>query len=257
MNHRRSVSLVALILMVIFSLMQSSTVRRSTTTLNIEWYFFLSSLFFFGVAGYAVKLAIEGRLKVYRAKRRKRNIFAYAITFLALIVAVYLIFFHRDVDSPVEVEGANGLLEKLRPNVTFGDLVVVWKQFPGWVYLIPPLLFLIIVLTAKRIKRRQRSVPGIRFEPKLTYDSIDGTPPEKVIKMYKNVVAGLISKGYPYQKSWTHWEHEEKLKEIFPDLEDLDTLTRIFEKAKYAGRLDDSDVKLARESYERLMSFLR
>ncbi|WP_167711826.1 MULTISPECIES: hypothetical protein [unclassified Thermococcus] len=47
------------------------------------------------------------------------------------------------------------------------------------------------------------------------------------------------------------------LREIFPDLEDLDVLIRIFEKTKYAGRLNDDDVKLARKSYERLMSLLR
>ncbi|MCD6140749.1 MAG: DUF4129 domain-containing protein, partial [Thermococcus sp.] len=91
----------------------------------------------------------------------------------------------------------------------------------------------------------------------ITFDTIEGSPEERIIKMYKNVVAGLIKRGYPYQKSWTHWEHEDKLKDIFEDLEDLDNITRVFEKAKYGYKLDKEDIKIAKESYEKLMHFLR
>ena len=97
----------------------------------------------------------------------------------------------------------------------------------------------------------------VKFDPGLTYESIEGTPAERVVKMYKNVVAGLVERGYPYRKSWTHWEHEERLRKIFPDLDDLDTLTRIFERAKYSGRLDPEEVERARHSYDRLMELLR
>jgi len=96
-----------------------------------------------------------------------------------------------------------------------------------------------------------------KFNPEITFDSIDGSPEERIIKMYKNVVAGLIKKGYPYQKSWTHWENEDKLRDIFEDLEDLDRLTRVFEKAKYGHQLDKEDIAVAKKSYENLMEFLR
>ncbi|ACJ16247.1 Hypothetical protein TON_0759 [Thermococcus onnurineus NA1] len=41
----------------------------------------------------------------------------------------------------------------------------------------------------------------------MRYEALEGTTAKRVIKMYKNVVAGLIMKGYPYRKSWTHREH--------------------------------------------------
>ncbi|QDA32472.1 DUF4129 domain-containing protein [Thermococcus indicus] len=245
-----------LALVVIFSLLQSSTVHGGTTAFNFEWYFFLSALFLFGAAGYVVKLAIEGHLNTRSARKGKRNIFADMITFLALMVAVYLLFFKREPEKLVDGGEVGRTLEGVWYNVTPGDFVVVWRQFPGWAYLIPFLLFVAIVFTARR-RRKSRPMPEVKFEPGLTYDAIEGTPAEKVIRMYKNVVAGLVEKGYPYQSSWTHWEHEERLKEIFPDLKDLDVLTRLFEKARYAERLSDGDVAAARESYDRLMEFLR
>lgn len=126
-------------------------------------------------------------------------------------------------------------------------------------YVIPLVIAAFIVLTAVKRRRKRIVIRGElhRFNPQMTFDTIEGTPEERVIKMYKNVVAGLILKGYPYQKSWTHWEHEEKLKNIFEDLDDLHTLTRIFEKAKYAKKLSDEDIEVARKSYDNLMKFLR
>ncbi|WP_148882014.1 DUF4129 domain-containing protein [Thermococcus aciditolerans] len=256
MEARKTITLVMLALVVIFSLLQSSTVHGGTTAFNFEWYFFLSALFLFGAAGYVVKLAIEGRLNAHGVRGGKRNPLADMITFIALMVAVYLVFFKREPEKLVKGEEIGRGLEGVWYNVTSGDFVTVWNQFPGWAYLIPFLLFVAIVLTAKRTKKR-RPVPEVKFEPKLTYDAIEGTPAEKVIRMYKNVVAGLVEKGYPYRKSWTHWEHEERLREVFPDLKDLDVLTRLFEKAKYAGRLSEEEVIAARESYDRLMEFLR
>ncbi|NJE31274.1 DUF4129 domain-containing protein [Thermococcus sp. 18S1] len=256
MEARKTTALVMLTIVVTFALIQSSTVHGGTTALNFEWYFFLSSLFLFGAAGYVVKLAIEGRLNTRSARKGKRNIFADMITFLALMVAIYLLFFNRRPEKLVEGKEVGRTLEGVWYNVTSGDFVVVWRQFPGWAYLIPFIIFIVIVLTARR-RRKSRPMPEVRFEPELTYDAIEGTPAEKVIRMYKNVVAGLVEKGYPYRKSWTHWEHEEKLREIFPDLKDLDVLTRLFEKARYAERLSDGDVVAARESYDRLMEFLR
>ncbi|NJE01422.1 DUF4129 domain-containing protein [Thermococcus sp. JdF3] len=256
MEARKTTTLVMLTIVVTFALIQSSTVHGGTTAFNFEWYFFLSSLFLFGAAGYVVKLAIEGRLGAHGVRNGKSNPLAGIITLIAMMVAVYLLFFNRRPEKLVEGGEVGRTLEGVWYNVTSGDFVVVWRQFPGWAYLIPFILFIVIVLTAKRVKKG-RPVPEVKFEPELTYDAIEGTPVEKVIRMYKNVVAGLVEKGYPYRKSWTHWEHEEKLKEIFPDLKDLDVLTRLFEKARYAERLSDGDVAAARESYDRLMEFLR
>ncbi|CAD5244328.1 DUF4129 domain-containing protein [Thermococcus camini] len=256
MDQRKTAALAMLALVVIFSLIQSSGVHGGTTTFNFEWYFFLSSLFLFGAAGYVVKLAIEGRLSAHGVRNGKSNPLAGIITLLAIVVAVYLIFFKREPERLVGGKEIGRGLEGVWYNVTSGDFVTVWNQFPGWAYLIPFLLFVAIVLTARRTKKR-RPVPEVKFEPELTYDAIEGTPAEKVIRMYKNVVAGLVEKGYPYRKSWTHREHEERLREVFPDLKDLDVLTRLFEKAKYAGRLSEEDATAARESYDRLMEFLR
>lgn len=201
---------------------------------------------------------IEGNIERGIRRTKRGNVLAGAITLLAIFVAIRLIF-EKKPEHLVNTGKVGGeTLSGIWYNVTSGDFVVTLKELPGGVfYLLPFAVFILLILTAKR-RKRQVTTFEVKFEPEMTYDSIEGTPAERVIKMYKNVVAGLVRKGYPpYQKSWTHWEHEERLREIFQDLEDLDVLTRIFERAKYAGRLDEADVSAARRSYERLMEILR
>ncbi|WP_240911784.1 DUF4129 domain-containing protein [Thermococcus sp. M36] len=254
-RYRAYVALTMGTIVVASALLQSSTIHGGTTVFNFEWYIFLSSLFLLGAAGYVIRMLLEEGPVIGGRKTEKKQLVRQVVTLLALMVAVYLLT-HKKPEELTEGRGIGRSISGLWYNVTPSEFVVVWQQFPDWTYIIPLALFVILVVTAKR--RRKRKYPfEVKFEPGMTYDSIEGTPAERVIKMYKNVVAGLVMKGYPYRESWTHWEHEERLKEIFPDLKDLDTLTRIFERAKYAGRLDERDVSLARESYERLMSFLR
>ncbi|NJE61395.1 DUF4129 domain-containing protein [Thermococcus sp. 21S7] len=200
-------------------------------------------------------MLLEGKFEMGTQRTKRGNVLTGTITLLAILVAIKLLFERRQ-ESLVNGGKVGETLSGVWYNVTSGDFVVTLRELPGIFYVIPLLVFVLLLLTVRRRKRHVTPFE-VRFEPEMTYDSIEGTSAERVIKMYKNVVAGLVMKGYPYQKSWTHWEHEAKLREIFPDLEDLDVLTRMFEKAKYAERLGEDDVKLARESYERLMTFLR
>lgn len=240
---------------IVSMLLGRTAIHGGTTVFNFEWVFFFANLFLFAAAGYVLKMLLEGKFERGMRRTKRGNVLAGAITLLAIFVALKLLF-EKKPESLVNGDEVGETLSGVWYNVTSGDFVVTLRELPGIFYFIPFIVFVLFLLT---VKRRKRGVTPfeVRFEPEMTYDSIEGTPAEKVIKMYKNVVAGLVMKGYPYQKSWTHWEHEAKLREIFPDLEDLDALTRMFEKAKYAERLREDDVKLARESYERLMTFLR
>ncbi|ASJ09781.1 hypothetical protein A3L11_08720 [Thermococcus siculi] len=209
------------------------------------------------MVGYTVRILISGEFERGIRRSKRGNVLAGALTLLAIFVALKLLF-EKKPENLVEGGKVGESLEGAWYYVTSGQFKVVLQELPAIFYIIPFLAFLLLIITAKRRREKREGVPfETRFEPEMTYDTIGGTPAERVIRMYKNVVAGLVRKGYPYQRSWTHWEHEAKLREIFPDLDDLDVLTRIFEKAKYAGRLEDGEVAIARESYERLMSFLR
>ncbi|WP_297093043.1 DUF4129 domain-containing protein [Thermococcus sp.] len=240
---------------VVSALLGRTAVHGGTTVFNFEWVFFFANLFLFAAAGYVLKMLLEGNFERGARETRRGNILAGAITLLSIFVALKLLF-EKKPEELVNGGRVGETLSGIWYNVTSGDFVVTLRELPGIFYFIPFMVFVLFLLT---VKRRKRDVTPfeVKFEPALTYDSIEGTPAERVIRMYKNVVAGLVMRGYPYQKSWTHWEHEEKLREIFPDLEDLDVLTRIFEKAKYARRLDEADVTAARRSYDRLMELLR
>ncbi|ASJ12564.1 DUF4129 domain-containing protein [Thermococcus thioreducens] len=238
------------------TLLGRTAVHGGTTVFNFEWVFFFANLFLFAAAGYVLKMLLEGNFERGMRGTKRGNVLAGVITLLSLLVVIKLILENK----PEELVNGGKVGETLSGvwyNVTSGDFAVTLRELPGIFYFIPFIVFILFLLTVRRRKKPKRVPFEVRFEPQMTYDSIEGTPAERVIKMYKNVVAGLVMKGYPYQKSWTHWEHEEKLREIFPDLEDIDILTRIFEKAKYAGRLDEADVAAARKSYDRLMELLR
>ncbi|NJD99621.1 DUF4129 domain-containing protein [Thermococcus sp. LS1] len=242
-------------LLITFALLGSTAVHGGVTVFNIEWLFFFVNLILLGMAGYVIRLVLEEGLDRGDRKTKRGNVLAGLITILALFVAIKLIL-ERRPEKLFEGGGAVKSIEGVWYYVTSGDFRVVLRELPAVFYLLPFIVFLILVITVKR-RKRSKVAFEIKFNPEMRYEALEGTPAERVIKMYKNVVAGLVMKGYPYRKSWTHREHEKMLREIFPDLEDLDVLTRIFEKAKYAGRLNDDDVKLARKSYERLMSLLR
>lgn len=244
-----------LLLIFLMTLILAATERHGVSSVNVEWIYIANGFLFFGIVGYIIKALFEGKLNIRRAPYRKwgtLDTVRAVIISLALVVAVYMLL------NPVRRKYPKSWAPKpfLYHFRFFEDaLKVTLKPLPWYVYLMPFLLLAAIILTVKKKTRRREK--EYRFEPSMTFDTIDGTPEERIIRMYKNVVAGLVLKGYPYQRSWTHWEHEAKLKEIFPDLEDLDRLTRIFEKAKYGRKLAEGDVELAKESYERLMNFLR
>ncbi len=244
-----------LLLILLMTLILAATEKHGISSVNVEWIYIANGILFFAIFGYTIKAIFEGKLNIRRAPYKKHSTMDTVralIISLAIVVAVYMLM------NPIKRKYP----KSWPPNPTayhfkfFEDtLKVTLQPLPWYVYLIPFLILVGILLTIKR--KRQKIQEEYKFEPFMSFDTIEGTPEERIIRMYKNVVAGLVLKGYPYQKSWTHWEHEAKLREIFPDLEDLDKLTRIFEKAKYGKRLAEGDIDLAKESYERLMEFLR
>jgi hypothetical protein len=256
MREKFVISLAFMILITAMAFLTPSTASSGTSSFNVEWFLLVSNFVLFLLLGYSIRMILESGLpRLQRSDQKKTPWITAIITVLALFVALYRLSHKNPPKILANVSGPD------LPNwqiTGFKEDVVrfVYHPLPDILYLVPIALFVILALTARR-----RKVPGGEiaesFDPGLTYESVSGTPAERVVKMYKNVVAGLVRKGYPYQRSWTHWEHEAKLREIFPDLGDLDVLTRIFERAKYAGRLKEDEVRLARESYDRLMSFLR
>jgi hypothetical protein len=227
---------------------------------NVEWVFLLGNIAFFAFLGYIIRLFIEEgipRRSRRRGKVRRRDFIYCVITLLAIIYGLSR-FLTKKSKFPGNPNGEMTSHRLISGSIEVGRdiLILVSKPLPTLLYIIPLLAFLLVLIGLKK-KKMARMELAETFDPWLDYETIDGTPEERVIKMYKNVVAGLVRRGYPYQKSWTHWEYEAKLWEIFPDLADLDVLTRIFEKAKYGKSLSREEVEIARGSYERLMNFLR
>jgi len=195
-----------------------------------------------------LKMLLEGKFERGMQRTRRGNVLAGAITLLAIFVAIKLLLEKRP-ENLVNGGRVGETISGLWYNVTSGDLVVTLRELPGIFYLIPFVVFILFLLTVRRRKRRVTQFE-IRFEPEMTFDSIEGTPAERVIKMYKNVVAGLVMRGYPYQKSWTHWEHAEHVRYMHDAFVEL---TRLFEKAKYASeRLSWSDAEKALGVYNKL-----
>ncbi|ASJ11214.1 hypothetical protein A3L12_07880 [Thermococcus sp. P6] len=247
-------ALLFLSFLLISSLMGGGRIGGGTTVFNFEWIFFFASIFLFGAAGYTLKLLLEGKLQRGTGRPSRGNVLAGAITLLAIFVALKLLF-EKKPEKLVRGGGVGETIPGIRYNVTPNDFVVTLRDLPWIFYVLPLVLFFAILLTVK--KRKTAGVFEVKFEPGMSYESIEGTPEERVIKMYKNVTAGLVMKGYPYRKSWTHREYEERLRGIFPDIKDLDVLTEVFERARYAGRLGEDEVIRARKSYDRLMKMLR
>ncbi|WP_297126153.1 DUF4129 domain-containing protein [Thermococcus sp.] len=254
-------AVVFLLMLFLFSMLFRYAIKSEASSFNIEWVYLAWGFFFFITMAIALRFLFEIGISVERLPRKKskwRNV-AEFITLFALVVAVYLLLTGKPRYLP---RGEAPLIRYPKWIMSFGlnqTVMVYYKPLPLYMYVIPLVIAALIVLTAVKRRRKRIVIMGElhRFNPQMTFDTIEGTPEERVIKMYKNVVAGLILKGYPYQRSWTHWEHEEKLRDIFEDLEDLHTLTRIFEKAKYAKRLSSEDVDIAKKSYDNLMKFLR
>ncbi|ASJ02960.1 hypothetical protein A3L09_06660 [Thermococcus profundus] len=252
------ITLLFLSLLFSIALLMSSTVSFGVTSVNVDLLYFIGLLLSFFLIGYGLSyLRLRGGPR--RRKKSRYAIISGLLWIIAFGVAVYLLFNPRP--SPQHPTNQTGIPHPGSFQRIKGGIEALYNALPSSAYLIPYLLLIVvpIFLIIKRRLGRSPSIggPKVRFEPDLRYEDISGPPKERVIRMYRNVVAGLVLKGYPYQKSWTHREHEERLREIFPDLGDLDVLTRLFEKAKYADRLEPEDVKLARESYERLMRYLR
>lgn len=248
-----------LLMLLLFALLFRATVEHGQSTFNIEVVYILWAVFFFGFLAYSIWFLFEKGIPLQSVKKRKRTKGDYLreiIIILAILIALRALFSRR-----VEpYKGVKAPIIKYPKFSFFNDTFkITYQPLPGYVYFVPIFVFAFVLAFLFIMGRRRKAEkPRIaKFDPEITFDSIEGTPEERIIKMYKNVVAGLIRKGYPYQKSWTHWEHEDKLKDIFEDLEDLDRLTRVFEKAKYGYRLNKEDITVAKESYEKLMRFLR
>jgi len=242
---------------ILIAMLFGATAERGPGAFNIEWIYFGMWIFLLALFGVVSWFIMAHGIPVAPRKRKsmgKRDILMLILTVAALIFAI-----NRLLSEKPELEKpAPG--PKLRyPEINLfnfsSSLKIFYSPFQWYLYALPLVILVILLLHFRKRHRVDEELPI--FEPELTFDSIEGTEDERVIKMYKNLVAGLIKKGYPYQKSWTHWEHEEHLKNIFEDLQDLHTLTAIFEKAKYGKKLSEGDVKKARESYEKLIQFLR
>jgi len=246
------------ILLVLITVLFRATVEHGQSSFNIEILYLAWATLFFGLLGYAIWFLFEKGIPIMPVKRRKRTKGEYLrelIIILAIVIALRALFSkrvepYRGVKAPV--------IKYPKFGFSNGTFTITYKPLPDYAYFIPIFVFIVIigVLLFYR-KKEHQNIEITKFDPGITFDTIEGSPEERIIKMYKNVVAGLIKRGYPYQKSWTHWEHEDKLKDIFEDLEDLDNITRVFEKAKYGYKLDKEDIKIAKESYEKLMHFLR
>ncbi len=244
------------LLLLLFSLLHSSTRYYGMSYLNIEWIYLTIGAAFFVALALALKFLFEKGFD-FGLAARKRSRWEFTrmlIVILALVIALRQLF-SRKVRIYPPSEPPIIKYPKFHFNKTIAQLT--YKPLPWYFYLIPILLFFAILATAKIKRARRVSFDIPTFNPELEFDKIEGTQRERIIKMYKNVVAGLIRKGYPYQKSWTHLEHEEKLRDIFEDLADLDALTKIFEKAKYGKELKEDDLKIAKESYSNLMEILK
>lgn len=257
MPGRLGISLAFLLLLSLVAALGYPEISSGTSIVNVDWVYFFASLALFILLGYSIRFILENGIVIPKGERRaKGSLLPLLITLVAVFVALYKLSHKAPPEVKYNVTAPTGPLWQIE--AIGRDVVrVIYRPLPDYLYLIPPLAFLLLVLTAKRRRRAEGGELEERFDPGLSYETIEGTPAERVVKMYKNVVAGLVEKGYPYRRSWTHWEHEEKLRELFPDLEDLEALTRIFERAKYSGRLDPEDVEEARLRYDRLMKLLR
>lgn len=257
MPRKLGISLIFLLLLSLLAALEYPKTSSGTSILNVDWLYFFSSLVLFLLLGYSIRVILENGIVIPKGERKTKGSLLPALIILAaFFVALYKLSHKNPPEIKYNVTAPTGPLWQIE---AFGrDVVrVIYKPLPDYLYLIPPIIFLLLIFTAKKRKRVRRKEFWERFDPTLTYESIEGTPAERVVRMYKNVVAGLVEKGYPYRRSWTHREHEERLQELFPDIEDLDTLTRIFERAKYSGRLDPKEVEEARLCYDRLMDLLR
>lgn len=249
--------LLFLSLFILIAMLFGATVERGQGTFNIEWIYFGMWLFLLALFGVVSWFIMAYGIPVAPRRRKsmgKRDILALILTVAALIFALNRLL----SEKPELGKPAPG--PKLRyPEINLfnfsSSLRILYSPFQWYLYAVPLAILIILMLHFRRKRSVDEEIP--LFKPELTFDSIEGTKEERVIKMYKNLVAGLIRKGYPYQRSWTHWEHEKHLRDIFEDLQDLHILTAIFEKAKYGKKLSEEDVKKARESYENLMRFLR
>lgn len=124
------------------------------------------------------------------------------------------------------------------PNITGGGGInnTAWIGYVAAIALIVTLAVFAVRYYRDVMKRRERrkiKEKAEAFDRKLEDAGLDmfSDPREAVVGIYKNAVLWLEYLGLPYRESWTHWEHVEHVKyrrEAFL------TLTRLFEKAKYA-----------------------
>lgn len=264
---KRRNAFLFLVMLVLMAMISGGAASSSSSYLvfNVQWLLWAYTMAVFGFAGYSFLIILKAGIKPVKTKRKAkggRNILMLLVNFLSFVVIIFLFMKLHPTKKPTGNNTSATAINLHQFTIPLSKMGIIIKNAPinMTLYLLPyVVLFFFIILGLLLFRKRRMEVEEIarRFNPELTYDSLEGTPAERVIKMYKNVVAGLVRKGYPYQKSWTHWEHEDRLREIFPDLEDLDTLTRLFEKARYAERLSPGDVNTAKESYDRIMEFLR
>lgn len=127
-------------------------------------------------------------------------------------------------------------------------------------YLLYAVLVLVVVLFGyttlmvyrDALRRRERKEMKMRaefFDRKLDELGLEmfENPREAVVGIYKNAVLWLEYLGVPYEESWTHWEHAERVRYMHDAFIEL---TRLFEKAKYAPeKITWDDAKRALDVY--------
>ncbi|NJE26922.1 DUF4129 domain-containing protein [Thermococcus sp. MV5] len=246
------------LILLLFAVLLRATVEHGQSSFNIEILYLAWAAFFFGILGYAVWFLFEKGIPIIPVKKRRKTKGDYLrelLIILAIVIALRALF-SKKIEP---YRGVRAPIIKYPKFHFFNDtFTITYEPLPDYAYFAPLFVFIVIIMFLFLQQRKKSQKMEIaKFDPEVTFESIEGTPEERIIKMYKNVVAGLIKRGYPYQKSWTHWEHEDKLRDIFEDLEDLDKITRVFEKAKYGYKLSKEEIEIAKESYENLMRFLR
>ncbi|QDA30455.1 DUF4129 domain-containing protein [Thermococcus indicus] len=104
----------------------------------------------------------------------------------------------------------------------------------------------------RRRKLREMRLKAELFDRKVEELGLDmfSDPREAIVGIYKNAVLWLEILGVPYQESWTHREHAERV-QVFR--EPFRGITGLFEKAKYAPeKVTWEDAKRALELYRKM-----
>ncbi|ASJ01954.1 hypothetical protein A3L09_01095 [Thermococcus profundus] len=132
---------------------------------------------------------------------------------------------------------------------------LVWIGYAAGLAFVAGVALMTVRYYRDAVKRRKREAIRKRaeaFDTKLNETGLEmfSNPKEAVVGIYKNAVLWLEYLGLPYKESWTHWEHAEHVRY---KREAFVTLTKLFEKAKYAPeKVTWEDAERALSAYKEL-----